>query len=75
MNRADTYPCVRIRRRIERSNDMETLLLRPLCRGCIIGTCGYDSGEGQVLTNPAYHFKRIGLEARPLSQWHLISPC
>jgi transposase len=25
----------------------------------------------RVLTNPAYHFKRIGLEARPLSQWLL----
>jgi transposase len=25
-----------------------------------------------VLSNPAYHFKRIGLEAGPLSQW-LIS--
>ena len=23
----------------------------------------------QVLSNPAYHFKRIGLEASPLSQW------
>ena len=23
----------------------------------------------EVLTNPAYHFKRIGLEAGPLSQW------
>ena len=23
----------------------------------------------QVLTNTAYHFKRIGLEAGPLSQW------
>ena len=23
----------------------------------------------QVLVNPAYHFKRIGLEAGPLSQW------
>jgi transposase len=23
----------------------------------------------QELTNPAYHFKRIGLEAGPLSQW------
>ena len=23
-----------------------------------------------VLTSPAYHFKRIGLEAGPLSQWH-----
>ena len=22
-----------------------------------------------VLTNPGYHFKRIGLEAGPLSQW------
>ncbi len=22
-----------------------------------------------VLTNPAYHFKRIGLEAGPLSHW------
>ncbi len=22
-----------------------------------------------VLTNPSYHFKRIGLEAGPLSQW------
>ena len=26
-----------------------------------------------VLTNPAYHFKRIGLEAGPLSQW-LLEP-
>ena len=25
----------------------------------------------KVLTNPAYHFKRIGLEAGPLSQWLL----
>jgi len=23
----------------------------------------------QVLKNPAYHFKRIGLEAGPMSQW------
>ena len=23
----------------------------------------------QVLTNPAYRFKRVGLEAGPLSQW------
>jgi transposase len=23
----------------------------------------------EVLTNPAYHFKRIGLEAGPMSQW------
>ena len=23
----------------------------------------------QVLTNPSYHFRRIGLEAEPLSQW------
>jgi transposase len=23
----------------------------------------------QILSNPAYHFKRIGLEAGPLSQW------
>ncbi len=75
MNRAHTYPCVRIRGGVERSNDMETFLLRPLCRGCNIGTRGYDSREGRVLTNPAYHFKRIGLKARPLSQWHLISPC
>ena len=27
-----------------------------------------------VLTNPAYHFKRIGLEAGPLSQWPPIVP-
>ena len=27
-----------------------------------------------VLTNPACHFKRIGLEAGPLSQWLLLSP-
>ena len=26
-----------------------------------------------VLTNPAYHLKRIGLEAGPLSQWLFIS--
>ena len=25
--------------------------------------------EPEALTNPAYHFKRIGLEAGPLSQW------
>jgi transposase len=36
----------------------------------------YASGEGphwglhrMRTTNPAYHFKRIGLEAGPLSQW------
>jgi transposase len=23
----------------------------------------------QILSNPGYHFKRIGLEAGPLSQW------
>ena len=23
----------------------------------------------RILSNPAYHFKRIGLEAGPLSQW------
>ena len=23
----------------------------------------------QILSSPAYHFKRIGLEAGPLSQW------
>ena len=29
----------------------------------------------QVLANPVYHFKRIGLEAGPLSQWFLaLSP-
>ena len=27
-----------------------------------------------VLKNPAYHFKRIGLEAGPLSQWLSRSP-
>ena len=27
-----------------------------------------------VLTNPAYHFKRIGLEAGPLSQWLFSTP-
>jgi transposase len=26
-----------------------------------------------VLKNPAYHFKRIGLEAGPLSQWLALS--
>ena len=54
---------------------METLLLRPFCRAYIIATRECDSREGQVLTNPAYHFKRIELKARPLSQWHLISTC
>ena len=32
-----------------------------------------------VLKNPAYHFKRIGLEAGPLSQWlyarHSVGVC
>ena len=28
----------------------------------------------QVLMNPAYHFKRIGLEAGPLSQWLYSAP-
>jgi hypothetical protein len=27
-----------------------------------------------VLKNPAYHFKRIGLEAGPLSQWLFSAP-
>ena len=42
MNRARTYRCTRIRRWVERSNDTETLPLRPFCRGCIIATRGYD---------------------------------
>jgi hypothetical protein len=28
-----------------------------------------------VLSNPAYHFKRMGLEAGPLSQWLYIRLC
>src|SRR5882762_9939488 len=46
---------------------------------CIVDDAGKTVREGrvasepeallQVLTNPAYHFKRIGLEAGPLSQW------
>ena len=27
-----------------------------------------------VLKNPAYHFKRVGLEAGPLSQWLFSAP-
>ena len=34
-----------------RSNDTETLPLRPSCRGCIIATRGYDFRKGQV-TDP-----------------------
>src|SRR5262249_21580573 len=46
---------------------------------CIVDDTGRIDGEVkvasepdsllQVLTNPAYHFKRIGLEAGPLPQW------
>ena len=32
---------------VERSNDTETLPLRPFCRGCIIATRGYDFRKGQ----------------------------
>ena len=49
MNLAHTYPCIRMRRWVERSNDTETLLLRPFCRGCIIATRGYDFRERQVM--------------------------
>jgi Integrase core domain len=37
----------RICRSVERSNDTETLPLRPFCRGCIIATRGYDFRKGQ----------------------------
>ena len=47
MNRARTYRCTRIRRWVERSNDTETLPLRPFCRSCIIATRGYDFRKGQ----------------------------
>ena len=46
---------------------------------CIVDTTGRIVREAKVasepdallavLANPAYHFKRIGLEAGPLSQW------
>ena len=48
MNRARTYRCTRIRRWVARSNDTETLPLRPSCRGRIIATRGYDFRKGQV---------------------------
>ena len=48
MTRAHTYRGTRIRRWVERSNDTETLLLRPYCRGCIIATRGYDFRKGQA---------------------------
>ena len=38
-----------------------------------VGSCGKVASVPeallQVLTNPAYRFKRVGLEAGPLSQW------
>ena len=46
---AHTYPCKRMRRGVERSNDTEPLPLHPFCRGCIIATRGYDFREGQVV--------------------------
>ena len=48
MNCARTYRYTRIRRGVERSNDTETLPLRPFCRGCIIAIRGYDFRKGQV---------------------------
>ena len=48
MNLAHTYPCIRMRRGVERSNDTEPLPLRPFCRGYIIATRGNDFREGQV---------------------------
>ena len=51
MNRARTYRYTRMRRWVERSNDTETLPLRPFCRGCIIATRGYDFRKGQARGN------------------------
>jgi hypothetical protein len=48
MNRAHTYPCTRMRRRVERSNDTETLPLRPFCRGCIMLRADMISGKERV---------------------------
>src|SRR5271169_3150100 len=49
MTHAHTCRCTRIRRWVERSNDTETLPLRPFCRDCIIATPGYDFRKGQGL--------------------------
>jgi streptomycin 6-kinase len=38
----------------------------------LIGDKAYDADP--LLGNPAYRFKRIGLEAGPLSQWQVGSP-
>ena len=40
-----------LRRWVERSNDTETLPLRPFCRGCITATRGYDFRKGQARGN------------------------
>src|SRR5277367_6332594 len=48
MTPAHTYRCARIRRSVERSNDTETLPLRPFCRDCIIATPGYDFRKGHL---------------------------
>ena len=44
--------CDLTRRWVERSNDTETLPLRPFCRGCTIATRGYDFWKGQPLDEP-----------------------
>ena len=74
MNRAKTY----LRKDTRRGRAVQrygNIAAAPVLSGCIIATRGYGSREGQVLTNHAYHYKRIGLEAGPLSQWHSISLC
>ena len=61
MNRARTYRCTRIRRWVGRSNDTETLPLRPFCGGCIIATRGYDFRKGQLVW--------INVTTNPTAEW------
>ena len=51
MSRARIYRCIKMRRWVERSNDTETLPLRPFCRGCIIATREYDFRKGQGISS------------------------
>ena len=70
ITRAHTYRGTRIRRWVERSNDTETLLLRPYCRGCIIATRGYDFRKGQV-AHPVTVMQRCSEAERRegMTQW------
>jgi hypothetical protein len=54
---------------VEQSNDTEPLPPRPLCRDCIIATCGYDFRKGQVTATSLSQFFIASWSALTEGEW------